>query len=185
MFRLPWISVIFPFLLFVCVTPLATFRPWLLWLYVIPLLALVYVLVTNTVADTTSIATRGLIGRRRVEWDDLDGFEFQGPRWALAVTQAGDRFRLPMVRPRDLPVLAQVSGGRLTLGAPAPAGAGRAEDADSPDTADSDVDDHEVADNAVIGGDVTGRDVTGGELVEPTASTEPVDSSARPAHSEP
>ena len=134
-FRLPWISVVFPFLLFICVTPLATFRPWLLWLYVIPLLALVYVVLTRTVADATSIATRGLVGGHRINWDDLDGFEFQGPRWALAVTQTGSRIRLPMVRPRDLPVLAQVSGGRLTLGASVPTESSETDAVDTLETA--------------------------------------------------
>lgn len=150
-FRLPWVSVVFPFLLFICVTPLATFRPWLLWLYVIPVLALVYVVVTRTVADATSIATRGLAGHRRIRWDDLDGFEFQGPRWALAVTQAGGRIRLPMVRPRDLPVLAEVSGGRLTLGTPVPAETSGAEATDFPNAVDTSAVDTHAVDSDITG----------------------------------
>ncbi len=116
-FRLPGVSVVIPFLAFVCVTPLANAGAafWLA-LYIIPVLALVYILITRTVADTTVIRTTGLFGARRIAWSDLDGFEFRGPRWAIAVGLDGRRVRLPMVRPRDLPRLADVSGGRLLIG---------------------------------------------------------------------
>ncbi|WP_196073103.1 PH domain-containing protein [Nakamurella alba] len=117
-FRLPLVSLAFPVLLFVCATPLATVRVWLLWVYLAPVLAVFYVLLTRTTVTPESITTSGLLGRRRIAWSDLDGFEFRGPRWAVAVTTAGKRIRLPMIRPRDLPVLAEVSGGRLNLAAP-------------------------------------------------------------------
>ncbi len=66
--------------------------------------------------------------RRQIAWADLDGFEFQGQRWAIAVTLDGRRIRLPMVRPRDLRRLAEVSGGRLYLGADAADAAEQAAD---------------------------------------------------------
>ena len=121
-FRLPGAALLIPFLLFVCVTPLATVgaKFWLA-LYVLPVIGLAYVLLTRTVADAQAIRTTGLLGGRRINWADLDGLEFHGPRWAIAVATSGRRFRLPMIRPRDLPRLAQVSGGRLLLGRDAPA----------------------------------------------------------------
>jgi hypothetical protein len=111
------VSLLIPFLLFICVTPLANAGPkfWL-GLYVLPVLGLAYVLVTRTSADGATIRTSGLFGGTRIPWSDLDRFEFSGPRWAVAVTSGGRRVRLPMVRPRDLPQLASVSGGRLFLG---------------------------------------------------------------------
>lgn len=120
-FRLPGVALIIPFLLFVCVTPLANAGAafWLA-LYVFPLGGLVYILLTRTVADSEMIRTTGLLGSRRIAWADLDGLEFHGTRWAIAVGSSGRRVRLPMVRPRDLPRLAQVSGGRLLLGRDAP-----------------------------------------------------------------
>lgn len=120
-FRLPGVSCLIPVLLFVCVTPLANAGAdfWLA-LYVVPLLGLIYILVTRTVADTSVIRTTGLIGGHRIAWSDLDGFEFRGSRWAIAVAVDGRRVRLPMVRPRDMPRLAVVSGGRLLLGPDAP-----------------------------------------------------------------
>ncbi len=127
-FRLPGVSLVIPFLFFICVTPLANAGPdWLLALYLLPLVGLVYILITRTVADREVIRTTGLLGPRRIAWSDLDGFEFRGPRWAIAVSQDGRRVRLPMVRPRDLPRLAQVSGGRLLLGDDAPQPAGSAD----------------------------------------------------------
>ena len=120
-FRLPGAAILIPFLLFVCVTPLATVGAafWLA-LYLLPIVGLAYVLFTRTVADAEVIRTTGLLGGRRIPWSELDGLEFHGPRWAIAVGTGGRRFRLPMVRPRDLPRLAQVSGGRLLLGRDAP-----------------------------------------------------------------
>lgn len=120
-FRLPAVSLLIPFLLFVCVTPLANAGAnfWLA-LYVLPLLGLLYVLLTRTVADAQLIRTTGLLGGRRIPWSELDGFEFRGQRWGVAVTLDGRRSRLPMVRPRDLPRLASMSGGRLLLEPPAP-----------------------------------------------------------------
>ena len=116
-FRLPASALFIPILLFFVATPVATGAPpWTLLVYLLPLYALGYVYWTKTVADDTSIRANMPLGRRRILWADLDGFEFQGPRWAVAVTMDGRRTRLPMVRPRDLRRLAAVSGGRLYLG---------------------------------------------------------------------
>lgn len=120
-FRLPGISFLIPFLFFIAVTPLANAGSGLyLAFYLLPLGGLIYILITRTVADTSAITTTGLTGIKRISWTDLDGFEFRGPRWATAVALDGRRMRLPMVRPRDMPRLARVSGGRLLLGKDAP-----------------------------------------------------------------
>lgn len=133
-FRLPWVALIFPVLLFVMVTPLAaykpdngTYNPFLLALYVIPVLGVAYVAVTSTLVTSTELVARTLLGRRRISWAELDGFEFRGSRWALAVSTSGTRTRLPMVRPRDLPRLAAVSGGRLNLSPAVPPSAATGE----------------------------------------------------------
>lgn len=119
-FRLPWISLAIPLLVFLITVPLATARPYLNVLFLLPLGSLFYVLWSRTVADAHHLTVYSLRGRRRVPWAELDGLEFRGSQWATAVTLAGKRFRLPMVRPRDLRRLASVSGGRLLLGDDAP-----------------------------------------------------------------
>ena len=137
-FRLPAVSLLIPFLLFVFVTPLATAGPkWLLGLYILPVLGLTYILLTRTVADSIRISTSGLRGGSRIRWEELDGFEFRGPRWATAVATDGRRLRLPMIRPRDLPRLASVSGGRLLLGPDAPAQASESEPPAAPLSAEA------------------------------------------------
>jgi len=81
-------------------------------------LVLVYVLVTSTVADPSGVRTSGITGVHRLAWTEMDGLEFSGSRWAVAVAHDGRRLRLPMVRPRDLPRLAAVSGGSLRFDMP-------------------------------------------------------------------
>jgi hypothetical protein len=127
-FRLPASALFIPIGLFVFATPLAAASVWTLPLYLLPLYGLFWVLITRTVADDRTIDAHLPLRTRRIPWADLDGFEFQGPRWAIAVTLDGKRIRLPMVRPRDLRRLAEVSGGRLYLGSDAAAQAEQAAD---------------------------------------------------------
>ena len=149
-FRLPWEASVFPFLLFVAATPLATWRPWLLWVYLVPVVALAWTLLTRTVVTGREIAAHTLLGTRRIPWDTFDRFEFTASRWAVAVTADGTRTRLPMVRPRDLPRLTEAAGGSLYLLGPS---------TDPDHVADTDTTD--VADTAAT-------DVT--DTVDPTAA---------------
>ena len=114
-FRLPFSALLLPVLLFLTSAPLASASVWTVWLFAVPVLALVYIIWTKTVAQPALITVYDHTGRHRLEWEDVSGFEFSGPRWALAVLRNGERRRLPMVRPRDLPRLAEASGGRLRL----------------------------------------------------------------------
>jgi hypothetical protein len=118
-FRLPVVALLIPVVLAVFATPLATVGGGWIWLYLLPVLALIYVLITRTVADPTGVQTSGITGLHRLAWAEMDGLEFSGSRWAVAVAHDGRRLRLPMVRPRDLPRLAAVSGGSLWLDPPA------------------------------------------------------------------
>jgi Bacterial PH domain len=119
-FRLPLAALFFPALLTFCIAPLAT-AGGLWWLaFFVPLLALVWVVVTRTTATPTRVTAYGLLGARRMDWTEMDGLEFNQSRWAIAVGLDGRRLRLPMVRPRDLPRLAAVSGGSLRLGPDGP-----------------------------------------------------------------
>ena len=119
-FRLPWVALAIPLLLLLVTIPLATAERFLNVLFLLPIGALFYVVWSRTVVDGQYLTVYSLRGRRRLPWAELDGLEFHGSRWAIAVTMSGSRFRLPMIRPRDLPRLAAVSGGRLLLGEDAP-----------------------------------------------------------------
>jgi Bacterial PH domain len=119
-FRLPAVALFVPALLFFCIAPLATAGGWWALLFVVPVAALAWVLITRTTATEDRMTAHGLLGSRRMSWTDLDQLEFTDSRWAIAVAQDGRRLRLPMVRPRDLPRLTAVAGGTLRLGEDAP-----------------------------------------------------------------
>ena len=114
-FRLPAAALFVPVLLLFLIIPLATGAPWAAVFFLVPLGALAWVLLTRTTAADTGVTAYGLLGVRRMAWSEMDGLEFRGSRWAIAVGTGGRRLRLPMVRPRDLPALAAVSGGSLNL----------------------------------------------------------------------
>lgn len=118
-FRMPLIAVVLlPVLAAFCLGPIATVNVWWSLLLLVPVLIGVAVLLTRTVVDGQAISVHGLRPTRRLRWEELDRLEFSGPRWAVAVGTDERRIRLPMVRPRDLPVLAAVSGGYLTFTPP-------------------------------------------------------------------
>ncbi len=121
-FRLPAASLFVPALLFFCITPLATAGPWFGVLFAVPVGALLWILVTRTSATATGVTAHRVLGAKRMAWPDLDRLEFTDSRWAIAVGTDGRRLRLPMVRPRDIPLLTSVAGGGLLLGADAPRG---------------------------------------------------------------
>ncbi|MBM9468101.1 PH domain-containing protein [Nakamurella leprariae] len=115
-FRFPFWSLLYPLLVLLCVIPLATFGGWGWWLlYLLPVLTLVAVLFGGTRSDRAGISTRGLLGVRRMRWDELDRLEFPDGRWAQAVGTDGRRLRLIMVGPRDLPRLTAPAGGGAVL----------------------------------------------------------------------
>ncbi|TKV61445.1 PH domain-containing protein [Nakamurella flava] len=134
-FRMPLIAVVLlPVLAAFCLGPIATVNVWWSLLLLVPVLIGVAVLLTRTVVDGQAISVHGLRPTRRLRWEELDRLEFSGPRWAVAVGTDERRIRLPMVRPRDLPVLAAVSGGYLTFTAPPePGSEAEPADADTPD----------------------------------------------------
>ena len=117
-FRLPVPALLFPVLLLFCIMPLATAGGAWGVLYVVPVAALAWVIITRTTATPTEVTAYGLLGTKRMAWTDMAGLELKDARWATAVGLDGRRLRLPMVRPRDLPRLAAVSGGSLNLGGP-------------------------------------------------------------------
>jgi hypothetical protein len=95
------------------VIPLATARWWLAFLFVLPLLALLWVRRVGVDVDPDAVTVRAVLGRRRIAWADVAGLQAgrRGDLW-LVLRGAG-RLRLPVVRARHLPLLAAASGGRI------------------------------------------------------------------------
>ena len=98
-----------------CVTPMAQ-HPAALLIYLIPLVALLYVIRTATIANTEGVTARALFGSRHVKWADIRGFSTDDRgRVDLAGTD-GTVLRLPCTRARHLGSIALVSDGRMDVG---------------------------------------------------------------------
>ncbi len=106
-------------LLVVCVLPLAFAAGWTLVFLLVPVLAVAYVLRTGVDVGDGGVTVRSLAGSRAVPWDDVAGIRVgeRGDLWL--VTVRGTELRLPVLRARDLPWLAAVSGGRIPAPGPA------------------------------------------------------------------
>ncbi len=108
-----------PVVLFtLCLLPVALFTPWALLLLVVPLLLALWVLRVGVSIGDDGIGVQSLLGGRRVPWVDVAGIRV-GERSRLSlVTTRGTEIRLPVLRARDLPRLAALSGGRIDVPAP-------------------------------------------------------------------
>ena len=108
-------------LLLLCVLPAAAAAPWAALLLLLPILAAAWVLRVgvDVSGDATSSASgvtvRSLIGRRHVPWAEVSGLRVGGRGELWLVTTAGTELRLPVLRLRDLPRLAEASGGRVPV----------------------------------------------------------------------
>jgi hypothetical protein len=87
--------------------------PWTAPLLVIPVIASVMIVRFRTVADERTVTTRTLLSSRSVDWADVKGLKFVKGAWARAELASGEDLRLPAVTFATLPLLAEVSGGRV------------------------------------------------------------------------
>ena len=113
--RVALVPVVF---LAVCVLPFAAASPPAALVLLLPLLAAAWVLRVGVDVDDGGITTRGLLGRRRMAWDDLTGIRVDRSARLWLVTRDGAEVRLPVLRARDLPRLAGWSGGRFDVPQP-------------------------------------------------------------------
>jgi lysylphosphatidylglycerol synthetase-like protein (DUF2156 family) len=105
-------------LLAVCAVPLATVSAWTLLLLLVPVVVTAWVLRVGVDVGDDGLTVRSMVGRRRVSWDELAGIRV-APRGELwLVTTGGTEVRLPVMRARDLPRLAALSGGRISVPQP-------------------------------------------------------------------
>lgn len=88
---------------------------WPVWapLLIVPLLLSALVVRLQTVADRQTVTARTLVGSETVDWRDIDGLRFDRSSWARARLKSGRELRLPAVTFATLPLLAEVSGGRV------------------------------------------------------------------------
>jgi hypothetical protein len=106
-------------LLLVCVIPLAFAAPWTPVFLLLPVLAAAWVLRVGVDVGDEGVTARSLAGQRRVAWTEVVGVRVDERGRLWVVTTGGTEVRLPVLRPRDLPRLAAVSGGRIPAPGPA------------------------------------------------------------------
>jgi hypothetical protein len=102
----------------VCAVPLATAGPWGPLVLLVPAAVAAWVLRVGVDVGEDGLTVRSLVGRRRVPWGELAGIRVarRGELWL--VTTGGTEVRLPVMRARDLPRLAALSGGRIGIPVP-------------------------------------------------------------------
>ncbi len=83
----------------------------LVLLFVVPIIALVFIARTATIVDDAGITVRAAFGSRRLPWDTVRGLSVTG-RSVYAV-QADGSVRLPCVGVAQLSRVARASDGRL------------------------------------------------------------------------
>jgi Bacterial PH domain len=86
---------------------------WLGWLLAIPVLLSAFIIRCRTVADRDTVTARTMFGSETVAWDDIDGLRFGKGSRAYARRKDGAELRLPAVTFATLPLLTEVSGGRV------------------------------------------------------------------------
>ncbi|MCZ2859793.1 PH domain-containing protein [Blastococcus sp. VKM Ac-2987] len=99
----------------VCIVPTAAIAWWTPVLLLVPAAMAVAVLRRGVDVADDGITVRALLGSRTVRWPELAGIRVgrRGDLWL--VTTAATEVQLPVLRTRDLPRLAAVSGGRLEI----------------------------------------------------------------------
>jgi hypothetical protein len=113
-FRVPGAALLAVLFLMACLTPTAFSGVPGLWaLYVVPLLLIVFVIRTRTVASGEGLAVRTMFGHRELPWAALKGLAITDKARVKAVLTDDTQVPLPTVRTRHLPVISLVSGGRM------------------------------------------------------------------------
>ena len=98
--------------------PVVLYSPWALLLLVVPLLVALWVLRVGVSVGDEGIGVQSIVGGRSVPWSEVAGIRVGGRRKLWLVTTRGTEIRLPVLRARDLPRLAALSGGRIDVPAP-------------------------------------------------------------------
>jgi hypothetical protein len=117
-FRMSRTALVPVVLLLLCVVPLAFASPWTLVLLLVPVAVAAWVLRVGVDIADDGVTVRSLAGQRRVPWSELAGIRV-APRGELwLVTTGGTEVRMPVMRARDLPRRAALSGGRIVVPRP-------------------------------------------------------------------
>ena len=87
--------------------------PWCAPLLLIPVVLSALLVRWRTVADREGVTVRTLRASRTARWEDVDGLRFGRSSWARACLKSGGDMMLPAVTFAMLPLLTEVSAGRV------------------------------------------------------------------------
>lgn len=93
-------------------TALATQRWWLLPVLLVPITVLAWALRSGVDAGRGGLTVRSLLGSRRLDWDEVDGFDATGRQVRVRLAGGGS-LALPAVGPEDVPRLLAAGGHDL------------------------------------------------------------------------
>ncbi len=102
-------------LLFICAVPLAAVSAWTLLLLLVPVALGAWVLRVGVDVGDDGLTVHSLVGSRFVAWPELAGIRVGERADLWLVTTGGTDVRLPVLRARDLPRLATLTGGRIPM----------------------------------------------------------------------
>lgn len=106
-----WIAAV---LFFLSGLPLALSSWYLAPILLVPIAAGIWAWRSGVDASASGLRVRGIIGSRRVAWDEIEGFGTR-KRESFAVLRDGTRLPLPAVRRVDLPRLIAAGGTELVV----------------------------------------------------------------------
>jgi hypothetical protein len=92
--------------------PVSTWH-WTAPILLVPVVLAVMILRLRTVADRDTVTARTMLGSKTVGWDEIDGLKFVKSAWARAQLKDGSELRLPAVTFATLPLLTEISAGRV------------------------------------------------------------------------
>ncbi|MCZ2812574.1 MULTISPECIES: PH domain-containing protein [unclassified Modestobacter] len=110
MSRIALVPVLF---LTICVLPVTVGTPWAWLLMAVPLALAAWVFRVGVDLGDDGVTVRSLVARRTIAWDEVAGIRVGERADLWLVTTAGTQLQLPVLRARDLPRLAALSGGRI------------------------------------------------------------------------
>jgi hypothetical protein len=86
---------------------------WFALLFVIPITLSTLIVRYRTVADRDTVTARTFLGSQTVPWESIAGLRFGKGSWAYAKLADDSELMLPAVTFATLPLLTEVSGGRV------------------------------------------------------------------------
>ncbi|ALG85412.1 hypothetical protein ACH46_14165 [Gordonia phthalatica] len=109
--RLAYFAV--PLVLLASVVLMGISVPWFAWTLVFPVVLAWWIHRLRTIVDGQGITAVGTFSTTRIPWPDVDGLRFSRWKAVRVVLTDGSSVSLPSVSFNDLPLLAEVSGGRV------------------------------------------------------------------------